>query len=124
MLAFVVYISIVSIATCLLIISSDNNNAAAQGPYLETKTIKVPPHTNSSANAYCEHGDGIITGGYSLEFPSINSPFNTMIYSNHPIQKINKTGYYEGWQAGLINKGDDKVGISATTLCLNLTLTP
>ena len=117
------HIVIGSIAACLLI-CSHNSNAAAQGPYLKTKTVKVSPYTNSTARTYCEDGDGIISGGYSLEFLSINSPFNTMIYSNHPIQKINKTGYYEGWEAGLINKGPDKVGVSATTLCLNLTLTP
>jgi hypothetical protein len=47
-----------------------------------------------------------------------------MLYSNHPIQQINKTGYFEGWQVGLVNKGNETVALSATTLCLDLRLTP
>jgi hypothetical protein len=124
-LSLVTSIVIGSIAICLLAnISTNINEAAAQGPYLKTRTVNVPPSTNATARTYCENGDGIISGGYSLEFQSINSPFNTMIYSNHPSQKINKTGYFEGWEVGLVNRGIEKAGVSATTLCLNLTLTP
>jgi hypothetical protein len=125
-LTFVTSIVIGGISAYILADISDNNTnqATAQGPYIKTKTVKVPPSANSTARTYCEDGDGIISGGYSSEFSSIDLPFNTMIYSSHPIQKINKTGYYEGWEAGLINKGTEKVGVTATTLCLNLTLTP
>jgi len=97
----------------------------AQGPpYLKIKTVKVPPSNNVTSRVFCENGDGIISGGYSIGFHSINSPFNTMVYSNHPLQKINRTGYFEGWEAGLVNKGNEAVTLSATTLCLNLKLTP
>lgn len=85
--------------------------------------IKVLSFSNATSRVYCEDGDGIISGGYSLGFSTINDPFNTMLYSNHPIQKINKTGYFEGWEAGLANKGIGMVTITATTLCLNLTIT-
>jgi hypothetical protein len=102
-----------------------NKIAIAQGPpYLKTNTIKVPPSSNATANAFCKDGDGIIQGGYSIGFHSINAAFNTMLYSNHPIQQINKTGYFEGWQVGLVNKGNETVALSATTLCLDLRLTP
>jgi hypothetical protein len=97
----------------------------AQGPpYLKVMTVKVPPSNNVTSTVFCENGDGIISGGYSIGFHSINSPFNTMIYSNHPLQKINRTGYFEGWEAGLVNKGNEAVTLAATTLCLNLKLTP
>ena len=95
----------------------------AQGPYLKMKTVKVLSFNNATSKAYCENGDGIISGGYSIGFSTINDPFNTMLYSNHPIQKINTTGYFEGWEAGLVNKGTRMVTVTATTLCLNLTLT-
>lgn len=97
----------------------------AQGPpYLKTKTVKVQPFSNSTSRVFCEDGDGIISGGYSIGFHSINSAFNTMVYSNHPLQMINKTGYFEGWETGVVNKGNEAVTLSATTLCLNLKLTP
>jgi hypothetical protein len=97
----------------------------AQGPpYLKVKTIQVPSSNNATGRVFCENGDGIISGGYSIGFHSKNSPFNTMMYSNHPLQKVNKTGYFEGWEAGLVNKGNETVTLTATTLCLNLKLTP
>ena len=97
----------------------------AQGPpYLKTKTINVLPSNNATSRVFCGDGDGIISGGYSIGFHSISSPFDTMVYSNHPLQMINKTGYFEGWEAGLVNKGNEAVMLSATTLCLNLKLTP
>ncbi len=64
-----------------------------------------------------------VSGRYSIGFSTINDPFNTILYSNHPIQKVNTTGYFEGWEAGLVNKGAGMVTVTATTLCLNLTLT-
>src|SRR5205823_5984937 len=85
----------------------------AQGPpYLKVMTVKVPPSNNVTSRVFCENGDGIISGGYSIGFHSINSPFNTMVYSNHPLQKINRTGYFEGWEAGLVNKGKEKLTLS------------
>jgi hypothetical protein len=97
----------------------------AQGPpYLKTKTIQVPYSHNATSRVFCENGDGIISGGYSIGFHLTNSPFNTILYSNHPLQKVNRTGYFEGWEAGLVNKGNETVTLTSTTLCLNLKLTP
>jgi hypothetical protein len=97
----------------------------AQGPpYLKIKTIQVPSFKNATSRVFCESGDGIISGGYSIGFHSTNSPFNTILYSNHPLQKVNTTGYFEGWEAGLVNKGNETVMLTATTLCLTLKLTP
>lgn len=98
-------------------------NTMAQGPYLRMKTVKVLPFNNATGEAFCENGDGIISGGYSIGFSTINELFDTMLYSNHPIQKINTTGYFEGWEAGIVNKGASMATVTATTLCLNLTLT-
>jgi hypothetical protein len=95
----------------------------AQGPYLRMKTVNVLPFNNATSKAFCENGDGIISGGYSIASSTINELFDTMLYSNHPIQKINTTGYFEGWEAGMANKGARMMTITATTLCLNLTLT-
>jgi hypothetical protein len=61
---------------------------------------------------------GIISGGYLIGFHSMNSPFNMMVHSNLPLQKINKTGYFKGWEAGLVNKGNEAVTLSATTFCI------
>jgi hypothetical protein len=97
----------------------------AQGPpYIKTNTISVQPSSNATSRVFCNDGDGIISGGYSIGFRSVDSPFDTMLYSNHPIQKINQTGYFEGWESGLVNKGNETVTLSATTLCLDLKLTP
>jgi hypothetical protein len=100
------------------------NMALAQAPYIKMKTAIVVPYDNESAIASCNDGDGIISGGYSIRFTSAESVFDTMIYSNHPAQELNETGYFEGWEAGIVNKGNETVGISAVSLCLNLTLTP
>lgn len=97
----------------------------AQGPpYIKSDTISVSPSSDATSRVFCKDGDGIISGGYSIGFHSIGSPFDTMLYSNHPIQTINQTGYFEGWESALVNKGNETVTLSATILCLNLKLTP
>src|SRR5688572_11074616 len=83
------------------------NMAQAQAPYIRTKTAIVVPYDNESAIASCNDGDGIISGGYSIRFISAESVFDTMIYSNHPAQELNETGYFEGWEAGIVNKGNE-----------------
>jgi hypothetical protein len=100
------------------------NMAQAQAPYIRMKTATVVPHDNATAMASCNDGDGIVSGGYSIGFISAESVFDTMLYSNHPAQELNETGYFEGWEAGIVNKGNETVEISAVSLCLNLTLTP
>ena len=120
-----IFIAAAAALSLVIIDTIPIKDITAQGPpYLKVKTIKVPLSTNATSRVFCEDGDGIISGGYSIGFHSINSPFNTMLYSNHPIQKINQTGYFEGWEAALVHKSDETVTLSATTLCLNLKLTP
>lgn len=127
-LFLVVAILITSILGIIIFVIPVSNNESrsvfGQAPYLEINTAEVLPATNNTAKAFCNDGDGIISGGYSLRFDSLNAPFNTSIISNHPIQEVNETGYFEGWEAGLVNRGSETGIISATTLCLNLTLTP
>jgi hypothetical protein len=100
--------------------------AAAQGSstYTKIKIVKVLPAHNATATVFCNNGDGLLSGGYSIGFKSIKSAFNTMVYSNHPIHLKNATASFEGWQAGLINNGNETSTIAATELCLNLTATP
>jgi hypothetical protein len=120
-----ILIAATAVLSLVIIDTIPIKDITAQGPpYLKVKTIKVLLSTNATSRVFCEDGDGIISGGYSIEFHSINSPFNTMLYSNHPIQKINQTGNFEGWEAALVNKSNETVTLSATTLCLNLKLTP
>jgi hypothetical protein len=108
----------------ITISNTENTSVLGQAPYLETKTVKVLPATNNTAKAFCSDGDGIISGGYSLGFTSLNAPFNTSIISNHPVQEVNETGYFEGWETSLVNRGLETGTLSTSTLCLNLTLTP
>lgn len=117
---------IMGIITILItaISNIENISVLSQAPYLETETVKVLPSTNSTARAFCSGGDGIISGGYSLGFTSLDAPFNTSITSNRPIQEVNETGYFEGWETSLVNRGYETGILSASTLCLNLTLTP
>lgn len=99
------------------------NEAMAEAPYLSTDTTAVPSGANATASAFCKDGDGMISGGYSAGLTSNHSTFDIMVYSNHPIQEVNNTGYFEGWEAGLVNKGNKSTQITALVLCLNLTLT-
>jgi hypothetical protein len=119
-------IFVIGIMTVFMITISNTENMSVlgQAPYLERETVKLLPATNSTARAFCSGGDGIISGGYSLGFNSLDAPFNTSITSNHPIQEVNETGYFEGWETGLVNRGYETGSLSASTLCLNLTLTP
>lgn len=100
------------------------NAAAGQMPYVNSKMALVAKGENGTASVFCKDGDGMISGGYSTDFSGALSAFDTMIYSNHPTQEINQSGYFEGWEAGLVNKGNGTAKITATVLCLNLTLTP
>jgi hypothetical protein len=117
-------ILVIIIILMIMISSADNMSVHGQAPYLDTKTIQVLPATNSTAKAFCSSGDGIISGGYSLGFTSLDAPFNTSIISNRPVQEVNETGYFEGWETSLVNRGYETGTLSASTLCLNLTLTP
>lgn len=118
----ILFVSIAIGSTLLCNISDD---AKAQAPYLITKTEPVIKDNNATASALCNEGDGMISGGYTIGFSSEqSSPFDTIVYSNHPTQELNQTGYFEGWEAGLVNKGNTTAQITATVLCLNLTFTP
>jgi hypothetical protein len=118
----IILITITTIGYILLI--AIINEAAGQAPYLNTKVSSVAMGENATASVFCNDGDGMISGGYSTDFTTVQSAFDTMVYSNHPIQEINQSGYFEGWAAGLLNKGNTTTKITATVLCLNLTLTP
>lgn len=96
----------------------------SHAPYISEKTKIVYPGHYSSVLTFCNDGDGIISGGYSIDSAVELTIFDTMVHSNRPVQEINKTGYFEGWQAGLVNKGNESTEITAICLCLNLTLTP
>ena len=96
MLDIKILIATVGLALVIVIFMPIRTITAQGPPYLKVMTVKVPPSNNVTSRVFCENGDGIISGGYSIGFHSINSPFNTMVYSNHPLQKINRTGYFEG----------------------------
>ena len=110
--------------TCMLLCFIIINEAVAQTPYINSKKMPVEIGNYTKASVFCKDGDGMISGGFSMGFSSAQSAFDTMVYSNHPIQQINQTGYFEGWEAGLVNKGNTPAEITAIVLCLNLTLTP
>jgi hypothetical protein len=115
-------ILIIPVAYIMVICSI--NETAAQAPYLNSKVAAVDMDNNATSSVFCNEGDGMISGGYSLSFPTRQSAFDTMVYSNHPTQEINQTGYFEGWESGLVNMGNATVKITSEVLCLNLTLTP
>lgn len=128
-LFFVGNISLISVRGFIIILvlsisNTENISVLGQAPYLETKIVKVLPASNNTAKAFCSGGDGIIAGGYSLGFTSLDAPFNTSITSSHPVQEVNETGYFEGWETSLVNRGYEAGTLSTSTLCLNLTLTP
>lgn len=114
---------IICIAIVYSLLLGSVNVAMGQAPYLSSKVILVPMNKNATASVYCNDGDGLISGGYSIIFSSRGSAFDTSVYSNHPIQEINQTGYFEGWEAALENRANATAKISAFVLCLNLTLT-
>jgi hypothetical protein len=115
---------ITSTTIACILLSTTVNETAAQAPYLNSKTAQVATGDNATASVSCNDGDGMISGGYSIGFSSTQSAFDTIVNSNHPTQEINQTGYFEGWEAGLVNKGNTTAKITAMVLCLNLTLTP
>jgi hypothetical protein len=115
---------VISTTIVCILLSTIINEAVAQAPYLNSKTAPVAMGNNSTASVFCNDGDGMISGGYSIGFSSAQTAFDTIVYSNHPTQEINQTGYFEGWEAGLVNKGNTTAEITAMVLCLNLTLTP
>jgi hypothetical protein len=106
------------------VITLSKATAQASSTYTKVKTVKVLPAHNATATVFCNNGDGLLSGGYSIGFTSIKSAFNTMVYSDHPVYLKNATARFEGWQAGLINNGNQTATIAATQLCLNLTATP
>jgi hypothetical protein len=108
---------------CMILSCGPISEVIAQAPYVNSKTAPVTMD-NYTTSVFCNDGDGMISGGYSIGFSSTQSAFDTMVSSNHPTQEINQTGYFEGWEAGLVNKGNTTAKITATVLCLNLTLTP
>ena len=115
---------IVCAAVVYILLLGPVNVVMGQAPYLSSKVTSVPMNRNATASVFCNDGDGMMSGGYSIIFSSRVSEFDTSVYSNHPTQVINQTGYFEGWEAGLVNRGNETAKISAYVLCLNLTLTP
>jgi hypothetical protein len=108
----------------MIVCCASISEVIAQAPYVNSKTAPVTMDNQTTTSVFCNDGDGMISGGYSTGFSSTQSAFDTMVFSNHPTQEINQTGYFEGWEAGLVNKGNTTAKITATVLCLNLTLTP
>jgi hypothetical protein len=115
---------IASIVIAYILVNISVDDAVAQAPYLNMKTSPVTPDKSVNVAVFCKEGDGMISGGYSMGYSSVQSAFDIVIYSNRPTQQINQTGYFEGWEAGLVNGGNGTAEITATVLCLSLTLTP
>ena len=109
-----------TITAYMLLFGAPVNEAVAQTPYLNSKITPVVIGNYSTASVFCNDGDGMISGGYSIGFSSTQSAFDTMVYSNHPTQEINQTGYFEGWEAGLANKGNTTAEIVAYGSLLKL----
>jgi hypothetical protein len=115
---------VASIAITYILVNIPVGEAVAQAPYLSMKTSPVTPDKSTNVAVFCKEGDGMISGGYTMNFSSVQAAFDTVIYANRPTQQINQTGYFEGWEAGLVNGGNEIAEITTTVLCLNLTLTP
>lgn len=114
---------VASTVIAYILVNIPIDDAVAQAPYLNMKTSSVAPDKSVNVAVFCGEGDGMISGGYSMN-SSVQTAFDTVIYSNRPAQQINQSGYFEGWEAGLVNGGNGTAEITATVLCLNLTLTP
>lgn len=89
--------------------------------YFATDTVTVAADGNASAQAFCEHRDVLLTGGYSIGFDTPAQAFNTMLYTNTALRIENSTSVHEGWQAGLVNMDTEPVTITANAVCLDVT---
>ena len=95
---------------------------AQESSYIVTESAKVNPHSNATAKAFCENGDGLVSAGYSISgFTSVQSASDTIVYVNQPIRQKNTTAIFEGWETGLLNNGNATAIITAQGLCLDLT---
>jgi hypothetical protein len=106
--------------------SGEGESTQSQGirrslTYFATDTVSVPASGNASAQAFCQSGDVLLTGGYSISFDSTGQVFNTMLYSNTAIRVQNATSSHEGWNAGLANMDTEPVTITANAVCLDVT---
>jgi hypothetical protein len=108
---------------------SDNDSTTPQTnqirrslTYFVTDTASVPANGNASAQAFCQDGDVLLTGGYIIEgFDSPAKVFRTELYSNSAFRIENATSAHEGWQAGLANIGTEPLTITANAVCLDVT---
>jgi hypothetical protein len=120
--AYVILIASTFIIAYISANTSINEVAAQESSYIVTESVKVNPNNNSTAKAFCENGDGLVSAGYSISgFTSVQSASDTMIYVNQPIRQKNTTATFEGWETGLLNDGNATVTITAQGLCLDLT---
>jgi hypothetical protein len=120
--AYVILIASTFIIAYISANTSINEVAAQESSYIVTESVKVNPNSNSTAKAFCENGDGLVSAGYSISgFTSVQSASDTMIYVNQPIRQKNTTATFEGWETGLLNDGNATVTITAQGLCLDLT---
>lgn len=109
--------------------SEDSDDAAQQAnqirrslTYLTTETAPVPVNSNASAQALCQFGDVLLTGGYVIGgFDSPDQVFNTYLYSNTAFRIENATSTHEGWIAALANMGTTQLTITANAVCLDVT---
>jgi hypothetical protein len=89
--------------------------------YFVTETASVPANGNATAQAFCQNGDVLLTGGYAMGFDSPQQAFNSMLYSNTAVRIQNATSSHEGWQAGLVNMDTEPLTITANAVCLDVT---
>ena len=90
--------------------------------YFVTDMAPVSANGNATAQALCQSGDVLLTGGYTIGgFDSAQSVFNSVLYSNTALRMQNQTGAYEGWEAGLVNLGTAELTITANSVCLDVT---
>lgn len=90
--------------------------------YFATEMAPVSADGNATAQAMCQSGDVLLTGGYTIGgFDSAQSVFNSVLFSNTALRTQNQTGAYEGWEAGLVNLGTAGLTITANAVCLDVT---
>ena len=114
----------------------------SQPSYMNFTSMTIEKNSYNLTVVYCDEGDGLVIGGYSIDNISPGEPMSDILVAGNqplaatknisgsettlgpkgvPIQKpatIPVT--IEGWMTGIVNKGNSQLETTVTALCLNL----
>jgi hypothetical protein len=98
--------------------------------YINNSTAIAKRGSSNITTIFCDKGDTSLSGGYSVTFERGKNLTNLFIYANHPTgnttylqdptSRESTKFFQEGWEAGLLNNGNEDVRITAVVLCANV----